>query len=51
MKAEQEKTSTKIVRCAACGKTKTFNEMKVCMDSRQMHRYVCDSKCMVAFYS
>ena len=37
-------------KCAACGKEKPWKEMLVCMDYRQMHRYVCNSKCMKAFY-
>ena len=36
--------------CASCGIEQPASEMKVCMDSRQMHRYVCDSKCMIEFY-
>lgn len=34
-----------VKRCAACGKENPVSEMKVCMH-HQMHRYVCDSKCM-----
>lgn len=37
-------------RCAACGKENLVSEMKVCMH-HQMHRYVCDSKCMTDFYN
>lgn len=39
-----------ICRCAACGKDIEQSQADVCMDSRQMHRYVCDSKCMSDFY-
>jgi hypothetical protein len=34
--------------CSVCGKES--DKMKVCMDSRQLHRYVCSSKCMIKFY-
>ena len=37
-------------RCAACGKEKPVSTMKTCMHA-QMHRYVCDSKCMHDFYN
>jgi hypothetical protein len=37
-------------KCAACGAEKPVKEMKTCMQN-QMHRYVCDSKCMVEFYT
>lgn len=37
-------------RCAACGKEKPVGEMETCMHA-QMHRYVCDSKCMNDFYN
>lgn len=37
-------------KCANCGKEKPVQDMKACMDYRQMHIYVCDSKCMVSFY-
>ncbi len=37
-------------KCANCGKEKSAKELSVCMDYRQMHRYVCDSKCMAQFY-
>ena len=37
-------------RCAACGKEKPVGEMEICMHA-QMHRYVCDSKCMHDFYN
>lgn len=39
-----------VKRCAACGKKNPASEMKVCMH-HQMHRYVCDSKCMTDFYN
>lgn len=39
-----------VKRCAACGKENPVSEMKVCMH-HQMHRYVCDSKCMTDFYN
>jgi len=39
-----------MLRCAACGKEKPSTEMKVCMH-HQMHRYVCDLKCMWDFYA
>lgn len=39
-----------VKRCAACGKENPVSEMKVCMH-QQMHRYVCDSKCMTDFYN
>ena len=39
-----------VKRCAACGKENPVSEMKVCMQ-HQMHRYVCDSKCMTDFYN
>ena len=37
-------------RCSACGKENLVSEMKACMH-HQMHRYVCDSKCMTDFYN
>ncbi|MDH1234442.1 hypothetical protein [Stutzerimonas stutzeri] len=37
-------------KCSACGKKKAVSEMKTCMHN-QMHRYVCDTKCMNDFYS
>ena len=37
-------------RRAACGKEKPVSTMKTCMHA-QMHRYVCDSKCMHDFYN
>lgn len=37
-------------RCAACRQEKPVSEMKVCMHN-QMHRYVCDMKCMNDFYN
>ena len=37
-------------RCAACGEERPVSEMKTCMHN-QMHRYVCDSKCMHDFYN
>ena len=36
--------------CAACGKKQPEGEMKTCMHN-QMHRYVCDTKCMNDFYN
>ena len=39
-----------VKRCAACGKENPVSEMEVCMHL-QMHRYVCDSKCMTDFYN
>ena len=39
-----------VKRCAACGKENPVSEMKVCMH-QQIHRYVCDSKCMTDFYN
>ena len=41
---------SEVKRCAACGKENPVSEMKVCMH-HQMHRYVCDSKCMTDFYN
>ena len=41
---------SKVTKCAACGKEKPVGEMKTCMHA-QMHRYVCDSKCMNDFYN
>ena len=38
-------------RCAACDKEKPLSEMKTCMDSRPMHRYVCNTECMIQFYA
>lgn len=38
-------------KCAACGQERPLAEMKTCMDSRPMHRYVCDTKCMIQFYA
>jgi hypothetical protein len=35
--------------CACCGKKKHVDQMKTCMHA-QMHRYVCDTKCMSEFY-
>jgi len=40
-----------IRKCATCGKESPALDMKTCMDHRQMHRYVCDSKCMMDFYA
>lgn len=37
-------------RCSNCGAISPHKDMITCMDSKQMHRYVCDSKCMVNFY-
>lgn len=37
-------------RCAACGEERPVSEMKTCMHN-QMHRYVCDAKCMHDFYN
>ena len=37
-------------KCSACGKKKAVSEMKTCMHN-QMHRYVCDTKCMNDFYN
>ena len=42
--------SNKPKACASCGKERSIHTMKVCMDSRQMHRYVCDQRCMIEFY-
>lgn len=39
-----------VKRCAACGNAKPVSEMETCMHN-QMHRYVCDSKCMNDFYN
>ena len=39
-----------VQRCAACGTEKPVSEMKTCMHA-QMHRYVCDMKCMNDFYN
>ncbi|MGM8935116.1 hypothetical protein ACS8E9_09565 [Pseudomonas neustonica] len=39
-----------VQRCAACGTEKPVSEMETCMHA-QMHRYVCDMKCMNAFYN
>lgn len=39
-----------VKRCAACGKENPVSEMKTCMHN-QMHRYVCDMKCMDDFYN
>lgn len=39
-----------VKRCAACGKENHVAEMKTCMHN-QMHRYVCDMKCMDDFYN
>lgn len=38
-------------KCASCGKEKPLSEMKTCMDSRPMHRHVCDTNCMIKFYA
>src|SRR5690606_19708334 len=35
---------------AACGNEKPVSEMETCMHA-QMHRYVCDLKCMIDFYN
>lgn len=43
-------TEQTVKRCAACRKEKPVSEMKTCMHA-QMHRYVCDSKCMRDFYN
>lgn len=48
-KAEFEAQETK--RCAACGTSRKVSEMLTCMDSRPMHRYVCNTKCMKDFYA
>lgn len=37
-------------KCAACGIERPLNTMEVCMHN-QMHRYVCDMKCMIKFYA
>jgi len=39
-----------VKQCAACGNAQPVSEMKICMHN-QMHRYVCDSKCMNDFYN
>lgn len=39
-----------ITECAVCRKEKPFEQMKVCMDYRQMHIYVCSHECMINFY-
>jgi hypothetical protein len=39
-----------MVKCAACRKEKPVHAMKTCMH-HQMHRYVCDAKCMDDFYN
>ena len=39
-----------LTKCAACRKEKPVSEMKTCMHN-QMHRYVCDAKCMHDFYN
>jgi len=51
--AQQASPSLLSVRrkCAACGTEKPLVDMKVCMDSLSMRRYVCDSKCMIEFYA
>lgn len=39
-------------KCANCGKAIDLDDkssFKTCMHN-QMHRYVCDSKCMMEFY-
>jgi hypothetical protein len=39
-------------KCANCGKEIDLDDkssFKICMHN-QMHRYVCDSKCMMEFY-
>lgn len=47
----QGKVDVTVMRkCASCGKEKPIEDMKICMDSRPMHRYVCDAKCMKDFY-
>ena len=47
---EMPEQKQKVKLCANCGTEKPVEEMQVCMDSRQMHRYVCDTKCMIGFY-
>lgn len=42
--------SEELKKCAACRTEKPVSKMKVCMHA-EMHRYVCDSKCMADFYS
>ena len=37
-------------RCTTCRKISEVKQMITCMDAKQMHRYVCDSKCMIEFY-
>lgn len=49
-RTDMEADQSEIKSCATCGKKKPEREMEVCMDSRQMHRYVCDRTCMVNFY-
>jgi len=39
-----------VKRCSACGTKKPVSEMKTCMHA-QMHRYVCNTKCMNDFYN
>ena len=39
-----------LVKCASCGTEKPVDKMRTCMDSRPMHRYVCDGNCMAKFY-
>lgn len=41
---------SELKRCAACRKERPVSDMKTCMHN-QMHRYVCDSKCMHDFYN
>jgi hypothetical protein len=44
--SQQSKT---LKKCASCRKEKPVENMETCMHA-QMHRYVCDSKCMSDFY-
>jgi hypothetical protein len=37
--------------CATCGREGDVSKMQTCIDWRQMHRYVCDAKCMKKFYA
>jgi hypothetical protein len=46
--AEREDITLK--PCASCGAKKQVDLMKTCMHA-QMHRYVCDTKCMNEFYA
>lgn len=39
-----------VYKCAYCKKESPVEEMEVCMHG-QMHRYVCDLKCMRLFYN